>query len=356
MINFFRKIRKELAFNNQFQKYLRYAIGEITLIMVGIFIALQLNNWNQKRLQEIQFKTSLEQLYNTITDDHELFETSTSLIENNIEAIDFLLDKKNQIYSQGFPYTLWSLSFTSAFNRNSQSSQLIENLDYDPQNKKHINISRQLQSYASLTERDPSLNVQFITKINDLLLEHDIAYPGFDLDKIQLGFLGDSTYYHNNEFERAKKLTTNNHFKALLKSERTVKTFQTLIFREQRDDAMAMLKIIKDYHPEAKLLIQDVGIIGTSINGYNDVGAKSTPMLLVNEEESIWEIELFLKVGTVKFRCRDSWAINWGGNNFPFGEAERHGPDISVHEAGNYKVVLNITKGTYEFIKREGTP
>ncbi|MEN8187277.1 MAG: DUF6090 family protein [Bacteroidota bacterium] len=48
MINFFRKIRKKLAGENQFLKYSRYAIGEIVLVVIGILIALQINNWNQE--------------------------------------------------------------------------------------------------------------------------------------------------------------------------------------------------------------------------------------------------------------------------------------------------------------------
>ena len=125
----------------------------------------------------------------------------------------------------------------------------------------------------------------------------------------------------------------------------------TLDFKVLQNDALAMLKLIKDYYPEVKLLFQDVGIIGTSIDGFDDVGARSTPMVLTNEEQSIWEIELYLKKGRVKFRCRDSWAINWGGNAFPKGEAYFEGPDISIPEAGNYQIVLNLTANTYEFIK-----
>ena len=49
MIGFFRKIRKKLADDNQFLKYSRYAIGEILLVVVGILIALQINNWNENR-------------------------------------------------------------------------------------------------------------------------------------------------------------------------------------------------------------------------------------------------------------------------------------------------------------------
>jgi len=49
MINFFRKIRNELLTENKFSKYVLYAIGEILLVVVGILIALQINNWNENR-------------------------------------------------------------------------------------------------------------------------------------------------------------------------------------------------------------------------------------------------------------------------------------------------------------------
>ncbi len=49
MINFFRKTRKKLADDNKFLKYWRYAIGEIVLVVVGILIALSINNWNETR-------------------------------------------------------------------------------------------------------------------------------------------------------------------------------------------------------------------------------------------------------------------------------------------------------------------
>jgi hypothetical protein len=47
MIPFFRKIRKKMADDNKPMKYMRYAIGEIVLVIIGILIALQINNWNQ---------------------------------------------------------------------------------------------------------------------------------------------------------------------------------------------------------------------------------------------------------------------------------------------------------------------
>ena len=49
MITFFRKIRQRLLSENRFTKYLLYAFGEIVLVVIGILIALQINNWNENR-------------------------------------------------------------------------------------------------------------------------------------------------------------------------------------------------------------------------------------------------------------------------------------------------------------------
>ncbi|PHS68003.1 MAG: hypothetical protein COB12_01965 [Flavobacterium sp.] len=62
MINFFRKKRKILADDNKALKYTRYAIGEIVLVVIGILIALSINNWNENRKERIQENTILNQL------------------------------------------------------------------------------------------------------------------------------------------------------------------------------------------------------------------------------------------------------------------------------------------------------
>jgi len=49
MLTFLRKIRKSLVESGSVHKYLLYAIGEILLVMVGILLALQVNNWNEER-------------------------------------------------------------------------------------------------------------------------------------------------------------------------------------------------------------------------------------------------------------------------------------------------------------------
>ena len=48
MIKFFRKIRQNLLSKGKTGKYFKYAIGEIILVVIGILIALQINNWNDE--------------------------------------------------------------------------------------------------------------------------------------------------------------------------------------------------------------------------------------------------------------------------------------------------------------------
>lgn len=52
MIKLFRHIRKRLLSENKFSKYFLYAIGEIFLVMIGILLALQVNNWNNERIEK----------------------------------------------------------------------------------------------------------------------------------------------------------------------------------------------------------------------------------------------------------------------------------------------------------------
>lgn len=53
MIKFFRKIRQNLLSEGNTGKYFKYAIGQIVLVVIGILIALSINNWNEERKEGI---------------------------------------------------------------------------------------------------------------------------------------------------------------------------------------------------------------------------------------------------------------------------------------------------------------
>ena len=67
MIKFFRHIRKNLLMENKTSKYFKYAIGEIILVVIGILIALQINNWNESRKERLQELKYLKNLQTDIT-------------------------------------------------------------------------------------------------------------------------------------------------------------------------------------------------------------------------------------------------------------------------------------------------
>ncbi|SKB67313.1 DUF6090 family protein [Maribacter arcticus] len=88
MIKFFRKIRQRLLTDNKFSKYVLYAIGEIVLVVIGILIALQINNWNEEQKNKVieqQLLTSLLlELETNLTILTATIETNTEIIKNCI--------------------------------------------------------------------------------------------------------------------------------------------------------------------------------------------------------------------------------------------------------------------------------
>jgi hypothetical protein len=81
MINFFRKIRQNMLTENKVSKYLLYAIGEIILVVIGILIALQVNNWNQERYQKETEAIYLTQLLEETRADSIFFQSRLVLFE-----------------------------------------------------------------------------------------------------------------------------------------------------------------------------------------------------------------------------------------------------------------------------------
>jgi len=69
MIKFFRSIRKDLMEKNKTGKYLKYAIGEIVLVVIGILIALGINNWNENRKRNQAEKAVLNNIYENLAID-----------------------------------------------------------------------------------------------------------------------------------------------------------------------------------------------------------------------------------------------------------------------------------------------
>lgn len=91
MLSFFRHIRKKLIDSGSITKYLLYASGEILLVVIGILIALQVNNWNTNRLDRIEEKALLVQLKNEFLSNKEQLNQKIALRDQAMESTLLLL-------------------------------------------------------------------------------------------------------------------------------------------------------------------------------------------------------------------------------------------------------------------------
>ncbi len=87
MIRFFRHIRKRLLSESKFSKYLFYAIGEIVLVMIGILLALQVNNWNEERILENQELDLLTDIKISLIANHAVF--SENIVFNQMLIVQY---------------------------------------------------------------------------------------------------------------------------------------------------------------------------------------------------------------------------------------------------------------------------
>ncbi len=97
MIKFFRKIRQRLLTENKFSKYLLYAIGEIILVVIGILIALSINNWNNNNVRANQEVSLLQDmivdLKQNINTSNAVLNIHNATLKQNITLRQVLLSK-----------------------------------------------------------------------------------------------------------------------------------------------------------------------------------------------------------------------------------------------------------------------
>jgi len=120
MIKFFRKIRQNLLKENKTGKYFKYAIGEIILVVIGILIALQINNWNENRkmkLEEHDLLVGLEVEFKINHDRLEyVIQTCKQSIENGNKLITYFNQDITKIQQVKFDSLLYNFQNVWTFN------------------------------------------------------------------------------------------------------------------------------------------------------------------------------------------------------------------------------------------------
>jgi tetratricopeptide (TPR) repeat protein len=84
MIKFFRKIRRNMLTENKTGTYFKYAFGEIILVVIGILIALQINNWNENRKSDTIVNNYYNQILKDLAKDNDHIYSDLYYLESNI--------------------------------------------------------------------------------------------------------------------------------------------------------------------------------------------------------------------------------------------------------------------------------
>ena len=236
MIPFFRKVRKKLADDNKPIKYLRYAIGEIVLVVIGILIALQLNNYNdyQKTItneQEVlkslekEIIENIDQLNKSKIRDKIFFNTASEVILKLKQGKDTFTTKE---ISDCFNYV------SNSVNSPVLDMIVMSNSNLLVKRKYLIEEFRNLQyNYSMIGEQEFYLDDFWNSKVTDFFIS-----CGFTLEYTKTDPLISLT-----DIEKAGY--SKKQFIALLNLKKDLHSYITKRVKEAQDKSEDILKLLK---------------------------------------------------------------------------------------------------------------
>ena len=128
MIKFFRKIRFDLMEKNKTGKYLKYAIGEIVLVVVGILIALQINTWNENRIQTKLVNGILIEIYNNLQSDQKELKNDVEFAKKFIDKLVFIENNLTKIEKDSLPKIIGEINLITSWTSNSSGFEKFSNV------------------------------------------------------------------------------------------------------------------------------------------------------------------------------------------------------------------------------------
>ncbi len=356
MINFFRHIRKRLLTENKFSKYLLYAIGEIALVMIGILLALQVNNWNEeqkRRVEERDLLLELRRELNLNLKGLNNFNKSADQIVKDLEFYWSYFKKQNNALNKDsivdFVFSITETKpYSSEFNTlNSVVStsriNLINNEELRFYLNRLISATKLLQDFDD--EKISLRNTQVIPELRKY----------FDLKNLRAYFLDPETNDNKIYTEHIHTFFSRIDYSSLISEYQKLTSYES-------NTCSWVIGIMK----ETK------GIIDLELKEYDDIPNKPiygeiniffwngkmnfVPLESQNKEHTIWKGKVKLKEGEVAFVNRNSFAIVWIGSTFPAGDLMEKEGDFGVNllvKEGTYMVIFDLENNTYEFIKQD---
>ena len=255
MIKFFRKIRQKLVTENKFSKYLLYAIGEIILVVIGILIALAINNNNEDRktrIKELNYLTGIKSdLHLNLTELKNYITIRETSVNSAKTVLDFF-NHKREVNPDEFNFHSLNVQIWYPFKKNDNTYQELINSGniaiISNDSIKNILINMQL-GYKQITVLETHMEYDFENYMYPIYfsttdLESDIANYTFQVSN---GTEGVRTKLSNDKIEL---LLNNQTFKnafvlSIFNNSRVIDEYKKMILITEKLDDLIDLELKK---------------------------------------------------------------------------------------------------------------
>ncbi len=190
MITFLRKIRRSLLRENKVSKYLLYALGEIVLVVIGILIALQINNWNEERKARQALHTILREVYENLLSDQQDLEYSIEEYQDFVKNLEILMERGVTLPQDSLAQRISDVHRATSFlaqdfgyaklSNNATTQRLPKNLT--------SSLARYYAQYRaqSLSNTSPEfLSLYSVNALRDYLIEYGFPIGGLYMEPVK---------------------------------------------------------------------------------------------------------------------------------------------------------------------------
>lgn len=348
MILFFRKLRQRFLAQSQVTRYLAYAIGEIVLVVVGILIALQVNNWNEDRQKQIRFEFGLKQLYSRILSDHLQTPGIEDEVRYQLALIDTLILWPESLEPERIPGILQVLD-ELAPRANSDEELFLPYLDFNPADSLQATIAQNLRRYYTNQRYfdDGAALLGLNEVMKNHLRNHHIPLRHIGQGTSYRAYIDAATegFYSEQNLIKARELIRSEAFLADLKTLWEWRKELLVHIDVVQNSNRQFLDYLRSHFSELPDNVEYIELVGsaTPSKGW----AVGYPMQAHSDKHVVWGIEMELTDGFIKFRSDSNWTLDWGRGELNPDRLVLKGADIPV-KAGNYRITIDLEEGTYQ--------